>query len=434
MTSLDADEIRRTMAREEHLRRNHSICIPGDELAQHFGAGIEAYFAYCRVLLVTNAVFMFLQIICFSVYVSAEEPGYDRGDYWYNDLFITSFTSDQRSMWLGINSVCVVISALTLPAVLLRRKSYEDSETGDVIMRAAEGAVQQQSSSQDIIIRYTDEGYIDVSSHFRTPLNKALRTVFSACVFCGLLAVQVLVSYYVTQIEDQSANAVVSFLIAVVVGLLNLTYGLVADLLTEFEKPKTMRQFKTSNTLKLLLFKLGNVITVYAAKTYSSVQDCAYDVIGQQFLYILVVDITVMNVLEMLLPRVTSRLRRYMALRNKDDLQSDQDLLPPFDVSYEYLDTIYRQYLVYMAMTVFPLSVVLSWVGQVLEYWLDKYKLLRVAGKPKRMDYSFRSQGIMIMVFQVIAFAAAMLTPYAGVIWVLSGDTSSATAKDCNFP
>jgi hypothetical protein len=408
--------------------------MSSEEVSKRFGDGIEAYFNYCRVLLITNSVTMLLQVMVYIVYASKESPQYNQRR-WYNEFFITSFKpGNEYDLWMAVNITCVVVSALTLPAVLYRKKKKE--EASELIRHPALSSAVQRDDSEvtDMIVRYCDDGTIDVSSHFRTAGYRAIRIFFSVFFFCALLTVQVVVSYYITKAEDTSSDPAVAFVIALVVAGLNLIYGLVADLLTEMEKPNTMRVFKISNTFKLLLFKLCNVITVYAAKNFSHVKECAYDVIGQQFLYILLVDMTVMNVFELFLPFLTSKVRRWMAIRDRNDLQSDQDLLPPFDVSCEYLDTIYRQYLVYMAMTVFPLAAALSWVGQALEYWVDRLKLFKLAGKPKNMDYSVRSQGFMIMMFQLIVLIAALFTPYAGVVWVLSKETATATALKCQFP
>lgn len=407
---------REDKAREEHARPSNHMCMPPDVVAERFGEGIAAYFHYSRVLLAANFFTMILQIICYCIFDRTSNIGSN----WYNMFFISTFQTGQKNIWIGINSGCIIISGIALPAFLFYR-------------RGADKEPSNQKEKKDAIVRYTTEGKIDVSHHFRGTGSKVIRILFSIFIFGALLLVQVIVSFYVTKIEETSTSDGISFLIAIIVSVLNLVYSIIADYLTEMEKPRTLHGYKVSITSKLLLFKLGNVITVYTAKNYSKVKDCAYNVIGQQFLYMLVVDITLNNFLELAVPHLTSKFWIWMAMRDKNNLQSDQDLLPPFDVAYEYLDVIYRQYILYMAMTVFPLAAPLAWLGQLVEYWLDRMKLFKFTGKPKSMEYS-TTEGVMIMLFQFLALMAALFTPYAGVVWILRGDTKHTTAVKCMFP
>eukprot|EP00759_Apiculatamorpha_spiralis_P044868 PhF_6_TR41691/c0_g1_i2/m.63239 len=437
LTDLSEREI---AARNEHTRKRLPVCMNSSELAEHYGEGIEAYFHYCRVLLLINLLPVGMQILCYSLYASSEHPTFDERRYWYQDFFISSFRASRHyNAWIGINITCIIVVALTLPSVLWHRhkKSSGSGGAGKDVGNYDDTYVPKPGGPHqhtDVLLRYNTDGTIDVSGHYRTLPYKVSRYIVSLLVFGGLMAIQAVLSYYITKWQEDKNDAVSAFSIALIVAGLNMCYESVCETLTELEKPSTMHSFKMSCTVKLLVFKLCNVITVYASKNYAIMKDCAYDVIGQQILYILVVDITLMNFFEVCTPYVTSRIRRYIAQRDKTDLQSDEDLRPSFDVSSEYLDMLYRQYLVYMAMVVFPLATCLAYFGQGVEYWIDKTKLVKIAGKPKRMDYSMKSQGVPILVCQIIILIAALFTPYAGVVWVLAQSTSTATAVKCTFP
>lgn len=87
---------------------------------------------------------------------------------------------------------------------------------------------------------------------------------------------------------------------------------------------------------------------------------------------------------------------------------SDEDNKPEFDVAFEYLEVFYRQFICYLGMTVFPLMPVLSLIANLIEYFLDKVKMVKLCQKPKRLDLSMKG---FLMVW-LLVIAAAGLASY----------------------
>jgi hypothetical protein len=60
-------------------------------------------------------------------------------------------------------------------------------------------------------------------------------------------------------------------------------------------------------------------------------------------------------------------------------------------------------------MTVFPLMPVLCVVSNILEYWVDKFRMVKLCQKPKRLDLSMKT--FLVIWLLVVALAAVVSYP-----------------------
>lgn len=419
-------------ARSEHVETKLSMLAGPKEFRADVGTGIFFYFEYVKFLAASNFLLVTLQVINYSIWAGQENPSFSTGSSprgqrnFYHDFFITLFTNRQLAGWMSINIIAIVLCFLSAPIYYFIMRARVGHETH----KPTPGSGERDEES-DRMLRYIDaDGSLDVSSYYRTTSDIVLRRIVAVVISACFLAVQVLASYYVTR-NESTTNFGLSLLLAFIAATINILYGLAAKSLTEFEKWPRYAQWKRSQIVKLLLFKLLNIVTVYASKDYDTIgrKHCTYDVIGEQFLTLLLVEIIVMN-LWAIIQTALSRRMQYWIADVTGSINGDQDNLPGFDLATEYLEVIYRQFIAIMAMTVFPLSIVLHFVGLFIEYWCDKFRLNRLCGKPQKMAAT--QKGFLSVTMGVIALSA-IATPFAGLGWIMSGYTRD-TSKFCTFP
>jgi hypothetical protein len=256
------------------------------------------------------------------------------------------------------------------------------------------------------------------------------RRLASGFVFCLLLSVQVVGSSFATA-RAQSASLGIAFGIAILIAVLNVSYTLLAKMMTEFEKWFSYGAWKKSLLLKLICFKLVNVVAVFASKNYREQGKtvCVYDLIGEQFLAVLIIEMLLMNLWDLVLTIIHRKnYERYA--RFVGSITSDNDNMPEFDLSFEYLQVIYRQYLAILSMVIFPLSIAGCVVGFFFQFLVAKVRLYRFCGKPKHMPTSQKG----FLAFNLIVIAiVSFFTPDAGSIWVMSEWTRGYNQTLCGL-
>jgi hypothetical protein len=260
-----------------------------------------------------------------------------------------------------------------------------------------------------------------------TATERALRIVGSYAVFVLLLLASggIIYALELKNRDDLADPSVVVYgirplelAVTSVVTLINVLFNSISGYLTFFERHQLWQDQRRHNTMKLFMFKILNVMAMnFAIGGVAISSSCIYSELGRKYLLLIITDLVLGNAIELFVPWFQRVILAPMipALQSKT---SDEAMKPEFDVSQEYLELFYRQFVIYVGQPLFPL---LPWVGAVsniIEYGLDKYKLTKVCQKPKRLDITMKSfLGILLTITSV--FAIAM--PPTGNAWVLAG-------------
>ena len=199
--------------------------------------------------------------------------------------------------------------------------------------------------------------------------------------------------------------------ISIVIGIINFIWNKITISLTNFEKHRTWSGYRTHNTFKYLFFKLFNVFFMGFTKGLFNVP-CVVRTLGNQYLIQMLMDFFVFNGIELIVPYVVYVIHKY---RNKG---SDEAIRPDFDVSEEYLEVIYRQYLIYCGMASFPMMTFLGLIASITELYLDKLRLLKLCKKPPMTNGSVKS---VVCFFLIVAAILPMLNWGGGNIYPLTG-------------
>ena len=404
-----------------------SVCgVDLRDLVSYYGFGYFVYFDLVLVSMYFVVALFFLQLVPFAWYAHDVRPAFEASDAsaaggnsstfrlsGYGDLFITNYTPRQAGAWYAMNIIMVVLAVLWPFAVLYRIRKKRAEFIDDKLMVGCE--LEQRDA--DRIIRYkqvesrgkklTVEDPVEQWSN----LSLVLRYLLAAFAFCGLVGFTAVFSYYGTRKYED--DPIISVLIAILVQVLNSAYFGVGYLTTMALPIRTWTAFQKAYAAKLVLFRVCQQIAVFTFKSYRG--SCAYYVIGEQFFFMLLTDLILGNLLEITGPVVVSQLKKFIHTHTSFFLGiTKAELDPQFEISVEYLELFGRNYIMYMASVIFPLATVLSFLGLLIDYWLDKWRLMKVSAVQRsRLD---GEQRMFVSGMLWLSIICAFFTPWAGML------------------
>jgi len=169
---------------------------------------------------------------------------------------------------------------------------------------------------------------------------------------------------------------------------------------------------------------MGNVIALYVAVGVVSINNstpaCFLGQSGIKFLTLIITDLIVFNSWELISTALLNFASKY--IKKFQGKGGDVASKPEFDVAQEYLEIFYRQFVIYMGMLVVPIVPIIGILANMIEFQVDKFRMLRLCQPPKRLDLSMKR----FLLFWLImsAFLAFISWPQAG-LFVLSELTAT---------
>jgi len=199
--------------------------------------------------------------------------------------------------------------------------------------------------------------------------------------------------------------------------------------MTAFERHKSWGLYRKHNMIKIVAFRLCNVSAMYAGLQFAfSTGGCVLRSSGTKFFSLILTDLVVMNMLEYISPMLMSRLSTVIPMMNPK--RGDEAQLPEFDVAFEYLEVFYRQFVIYIGMFVFPMMALLGFITNVLELPLDKFRMLYVCQRPRRLEMSMKR---FLIVYLLVTAMAALVTWPQGGVWMLTATRGRNQYFNCCF-
>jgi len=250
----------------------------------------------------------------------------------------------------------------------------------------------------------------------------------ASTIVCGLL--------YTGELVFSAFGYVLA--IAVFVMLSNALCWKLCEVLTILEGHYTWTDYRQHLTIKYYLFKIISLavifvsrlvvhlkkdwvlqnITIYGiiSKDTSSAlaQACTLEIDSEQFLILILVELTATRATAIIGPWFYYKL---WAKCNEAGPFSDHGR-PDFDVAVEYLQVLYRQFLLYLGMTIFPWIVLIGMIGNLIDYPINKWYLLTITRTPPLLRGSMRS---FLVFFMFLTSLISVLIFPQGIGWVLSG-------------
>lgn len=139
---------------------------------------------------------------------------------------------------------------------------------------------------------------------------------------------------------------------------------------------------------------------------------CMLSIYGYKYLIFVCTDLTISNILEIGIPYLKMKFQQQ---QNKE--KQDVDLRPEFQIEEEYLELIFRQYIIYNAMIYFPMVTLFNVVISYVEIYVDKFRLVEMCKSPsKNTSASIRPYQYMLMQSMLFIALAAVFSHGAGVL------------------
>lgn len=415
-------------AGKEHERRELPLNCSMIDMAREYGLGIFLYFDFVKFLGWSN---MALFIICLSNIVG----------HWYADpldgssvpitsiweyFYISSYGPETWLIWRWTIFLCVIANFLTGPAYLFHVKHY-------FVILSRVDTEDKFAGVEDTID--ANKG-VSVTKH-------TIRLTLSYVIFAAAMTFSIWLNVRLISLgqtlEGQSALSLANSTFIII---MNALWKKSCVWLTQFELHWTWSSFRAHNTLKFFAFKIINVASLFFIKavviTESLSTDatrCTLTAIAVQFVTLLLMEYTVYNIIEIAIPWATAWWKSSGKIY---DIPEDER--PIFDVAEEYLELLYRQYIIWMGLVVFPPITLLAVVGTWGEYKADKYRLLRIAKRPHRLRGSMKR---FLAWFLFVTSVVALFTIPYGTFWLSTDfdqnlgqiftDIDQELAKNCRI-
>ena len=305
------------------------------------------------------------------------------------------------------------------------------SVSSSAVAPAAEAEAPPPLHSQQRIVRFDNRTCdVDVSCYYRSGAALATRRVLAIVFLLLILGVQVTIAYFLTA-NQEKASFGLSMAISVSSSAIAAAFKFAAPRVTEFMLLANFDWWKRWHTLSIFGIRVGSQFAVFAAKDYGASADtgCSYDLIGEQLVTSLLVEVIVAPITEVAFALLWRANARRIAAMLESRL-GDEDNLYAWDLADYYRNVLFRYFIAAMAMAIVPLAAALAAVGFAVQYWVDKFLLFKVCGRPQRVAGSQRH---FVAGLMALAALCALVCPYAGSVFVLSGRTRDLSPH-CTFP
>ena len=414
--SNNMDDNKDQLAEHEHVKERYSMGMKDKEIENNFGIGIRLYFNFCNFLIKANlGLFLLSFFVLIPHYVSYFNNEIPRlaGDMNnpFDFLFISSLQEWNNPYWITFMVLSQILAFSLAPIYSLKTRQF---------------FIDKNVSDDDDYDVDEDTDIIKENEEFQG--NQKVRLFISFLIFSASLSLPVILTY--TMLVDiapkvfeigilnrfryaQYIQIALAACCSGIVSICNVLWKQVCFFLTKFEKHKTYSDFRKSNLFKLVIFKVASLFALYTVRyiieQYRSA--CPVYSMGIQYLLLFILEITVANISEIFLPKVINFIKKK---KNQKSEESDYSKRPEFDTSEEYLELIYRQYMIYISMSIFPFVSFIGCLANIIELRVDKYRLFKLCKKPPRTKASNRK---MLIFYLMLMWFIALLTPPSGAIY-----------------
>jgi len=399
------------------------------DIEVRYGFGMFVYFDFLRVIFVLNIIILIPLAVDMVYHIKSYVSSHDSFkslSFFLDMLFLTSYEPEERSRWFMSTLMAFGISFLIFWIFPIRLRCMVNRRLKDTLGKDGVDQLNSGRFSQKVVDAITSNNGQDVwendtmnilpeemgfiERNLRTSsMSRFLRRFLSLVLFILALVIAVAIQGVVVfrkvarvdllnYIPDASIGlkfttiSVWDFLVMLVNNTLDFLGKRVAGWCTHLEAHKRRMSHSKHKTIKLFLFKFAVVNTMYITQkivymnNYYYMDECPMRSVASKFLVFMLMNLTVGNFMNWIVP-----IFRYRGIR-KAKKKSKPYKPIQFDIAFEYMELFYRQYIMYLGMTVFPMIVPFCILVNIVEYFSDKYRLLSLSRETKKVVLTAFSQ------------------------------------------
>eukprot|EP00727_Mastigamoeba_balamuthi_P006220 m51a1_g2217 hypothetical protein (477) ;mRNA; r:212591-214663 len=423
-TAVDADD---DEAKNEHLRERLGFMTPLDEIERRFGVGTRLYFTFLKYVILVNVVLFMIQFANWAQFIASNDSqatvmcNYPNRDFSNQhsckDTFL-NFTKTKSISLPGARGSVEATRQLEWWEKLFIAAYSRDQYLWCPLFMALVRLVMRDNLKPQHESPWNFRGNADIIEANRNLKWSQIvwRRAVSYSIFALMIAVSGVSIYFIqnwgtrksAMLSTRGLGIGLSVLISIIIIIINIIWKEICVLLTILERHSTWSGHRLNDMVKLFLFRIINVTVMYAAmqtavETSAEKADytCPLQDNGIKFIALILCDLVLMNAFDMLYPIVVAHMkRRFPCLRGEGSDESD---LPEFDVAEEYLEVLYRQFVLFMGSLSAPLLPLLSLMTNGAEYFLDKYRMLHLCQRPKRLEHPLLGLTVGFMLMAAVA-------------------------------
>ncbi|GBM26977.1 Anoctamin-10 [Araneus ventricosus] len=240
-------------------------------------------------------------------------------------------------------------------------------------------------------------------------------------ILCLIFAIVVMLVYFqieewtIQEFDDGSFESWIitqlpGIIYAILVYVMNVIYAYVANILTEWENHRTQESFDNHRIIKLLLFEFVNN---FIAMGYIAFYQQDLNMLKWQIAVMMVVNQLFNQFQEAILPFLLQKYRQKWRAESSSAFSPRmKSILEQRDMwSYEgtyddYLEVFTQFGYVFLFSSVFPLAALLAVLNNVLEVWMDGFKLCYSYQRPQAR--AVKGIGVWQVAFEVLSLIAVM--------------------------
>ena len=247
---------------------------------------------------------------------------------------------------------------------------------------------------EDVIYENLEYSYIE--RNFRTFIVYIISIVLIIICFGIYIGINILQD----KINDKAIHKILSYLISLintcVSSALNYIFQMILDFLTKMEKQYTMTEYYRSYSVKLTLFSFFTSAVVPLISELIKNSD-GYQILISNMLMMFLVNAFVTPIMwtmnftyflkkfriYMIERKVDPDSRHNMTQRELNDLYE----LPSMSISYKYSYLAKTLLMTFLYIPIFPLGIIISLVGFILGYLLEKFNYAHMYKRPEMLNH-----------------------------------------------
>lgn len=376
-----------------------------DTIEIKYGAGTRLYFTFLKFIFSINVVIGLCGLISWLFFIF--DPNKTTPFQW-TDLYVSNYLryySDKY--WFYCNIIIFSVWILAIPVYFIWERY--------IFKRIYPSFGNNVPFQNDFI-------YDNVAKPSRYWLGILLTLIalgISTGVFYGLLQLQNYMSVNIkngTVIFGLTTNTLMGIPVSLSFVISNLLWNYFSQKVTEKENYKRWTHFRISRSLKLILFKILSATILYTLIATVLIEppnnNCSIQNSATNFLTTVLIDALLLTLVDTFVPLLGRRLKMWWYQLESDD----PSLSIEFNVSEDLLQIMYRQFIICIAILVFPLVGIFACLVNLLQYGIDKYRLLRICKDPQYIEEKL---GLAMFIFIVINMIASTITYPNGALWIL---------------
>lgn len=367
----------------EHDVSQLSLCgLDSVSLVEYFGHGMEFYFRFVKFTGVWNLLYFLVSMIFLFINHDVDNQGIIFSTLIVQQSF-QSYLYISIHMLLGLASIAYFYRFMTFV------NSIEDPFVGQYDLN-------ENINTWSIYIR----------THFYPYLIyiRILVAIFFFALFPAYYYCQVALHKYVSTFSFVIAGqTLLSFSFV----LVDFLWRLMCYLLSAIEAHKYQSSHRESDCAKSFFSR----IVMFSIFIYT---DTGTHVIKAQQMFNLLLFNTFFSPIMDLVSNYMYNKFCFFCCCGCDSVKADMEYKMAFNISDEYTQVLFRQYLINQCLLIMPIAPLIGAVGSCIEFYTDKFKLLHLCRRPERHDKSFVK---IIKVFMIVNLCAILFAFPNGYIW-----------------